>query len=84
MRHKNSSIPNVTFVILNLVFVEQRDQFLLEGPLSMMSFLIANVFNNPLLFRFAHPEGSITFLPREASELSYLRFSNYSISEGDQ
>jgi len=48
------SIPHVARVILNAVTFQQFEEFLLEGPLPMVLFLVPDVTHDGVLVGFAH------------------------------
>ncbi len=61
----SGSIPDIPFVKRDFVSLEKESQFLLEGHLSVMLFLIGNVVLDLLDIRLAHRKCGVAVLPVE-------------------
>ena len=60
------SIPNVPFVVLNMMFLQKRDELLLKRMLLMMLLLPRDVFGDCPGVRFADPENAVPALPSKS------------------
>ena len=60
------SFPKITLVEFDLVFLEQRDEFILVRMSVMMLRLIGNVTRHLWQIRMAHGEGAVSCLPGKA------------------
>ena len=56
-------VPNVSLVVLNMIFLQKRDVLLLEGMLLVMCFLTCDVCGNGREVGFADAENPISRLP---------------------
>jgi hypothetical protein len=63
-----ASIPNVPFVPLKTVLSEQPPKLVLKRFLSVMRFLILDIFDEPLNMTWTDGEGTVTRLPVEVAE----------------
>src|SRR6185503_18302789 len=71
------SIPDVTFVVGNLITFEEPAIFLLKGHLFMVFLLTSNVVDDCVRFGLTHREGAIASLPIEASEVRTFAFNPF-------
>ena len=62
-----NSVPQIPLGELDLVLLQQHQEFLLERHFAMMLLLIADVANECVQLRHAHVERSVFFLPLEES-----------------
>ena len=62
-RAKPGSIPDITFIELNTVFIQQASVFLLKGDLAMMLSLLGDILLQSGAVGGTHREDSITALP---------------------
>ena len=60
------SFPEITLIEFDLVFLEQRDEFILVGLGVMMLRLIGNVTCHLWQVGMAHGEGTVSSLPGKA------------------
>jgi hypothetical protein len=71
------SRPEVAFVIFDPVFLEESNEFLLEGLSFIVFLLVSDVFLQGLHGGLADGKGSIPVLPAEAPELRALGFDPF-------
>ena len=64
---ENNLLPDVPFVIRNLILLEERHKLLLKRPRPMMLFLVRDMPTDRRHIRFAHAERPIPGLPGETS-----------------
>src|SRR5262249_43982964 len=71
---RDSSVPEIAFVELDLVARQQQPQFILVGDLAVVLFLIGNVGFDISRIRLAYGEGTISRLPVKIAQRRTLPF----------
>ena len=66
------SVPQIAFVVIDLVAYQQREKLLLECLSLVVLPLILDVGDHVLELRLAHSEGSVTILPCKTGERGEL------------
>ena len=68
-------LQDKALIVVDFVFVEERDEFLFEGGGSMMVFLIENVLSDVFSLRFADAEPAVATLPCEVWDVFFDPFT---------
>ena len=63
------SFPEIPLVVLDVMCLEECQEFFLKGDLVVMSFLIRNITPYGFRLGFAHRKGPISILPMKSTEL---------------
>ena len=73
----SSSVPHISFIIINMISIQKLSKLLFKGHLLMMFFLVSDIGDNPFNFRRIDGKNSIAVLPIKIGICTALRFDPF-------